>query len=93
MAVGRVSENEVHYVTEFQGSYKKVEWLKEREFIKKAYNLGMINKIFYNIYTGGRATQINNKRELEDILMEIDDSFEKKPEQTMNYSVGMSLRI
>ena len=48
MAVGRVSENEVHYITEFQGPYKKAEWPKEREFIKKVYNLEMINKIFYN---------------------------------------------
>jgi|SRR3989338_731881 len=86
-------EQIIAYETKMEGPYTKEQWPTEREFIVKAFKRGMFNKMLYDGPFGGAHTSVEDERELEWNLHNIDDGFEREPNGTLRYALGMNLEV
>jgi hypothetical protein len=89
-------EQIIAYETEMFGPYDQKQWTSEREFIIKSFQRGMFNKILYSYQNpgwGGAHTSIRDKKELNLNLNRIDEEFERIPDVSIKYALGMNLEI
>lgn len=86
-------EQIVAYETDFQ-NFTREQWTFERNFLLRAFERGMFNKIFYTCPDGGgELANVTNKKDLSKYLADIDRGFEKNPQGNVRYSIGMNLEM
>lgn len=86
-------EQIIAYETEMEGPYTKEQWPTERAFIVTAFKRGMFNKMLYDGPFGGAHTSVKDEQDLKWNLHNIDDGFERQPNGTLRYSLGMNLEV
>ena len=86
-------EQLVAYETKMEGPYTKEQWPAERAFIVKAFGRSIFNKMLYSGPFGGAHTSVEDEKELNRELNNIDEGFERNPEGTLRYALGMNLEI
>lgn len=74
--------------------FTRGQWVFERQFVLRAFERGMFNKMIYTCPNGGGAhTDVRDKNALNIYLADIDRGFRENPQGRVNYAIGMNLEV